>query len=106
MFATPDAHDTGGTVEPPGRLRLERLVDPRLPPGIRCLYCLRAQGGGDRGRDFRRLQRGQLEVHDSQIIELAASHPFEGFGPTLRRSPLRVMPTPERVTETLPQCGT
>ena len=102
MFATPDAHVTGGTVEPPGRLRLERLVDPRLPPGIRRLSRLRAQGGGDSGLDFRRLQRGQLEIHESQIIEMGASHPFEGFGPNLRRSPLRVMPAPSRVTETLP----
>jgi hypothetical protein len=79
VFATPDAHVTGETAEAPRRLRVERLVDPRLPPGIR----LRGPAGGehrrDRGLHFRRLAGDQLELHESKIIVLADLSPVRGI---------------------------
>ena len=82
MFATPDAHVTGGTAKAPGRLRLvhlERVVDPGLPPGIWAFPGLRRQDRGDRRFHLRGLGRGQLDVHESQIIEIANLSPVRGI---------------------------
>jgi hypothetical protein len=63
VFATPNAHVTDETGQPPGRLRLEGLVDPGLPPGIRLDGADRGERGGNRSLDLRCLRRGQLDVH-------------------------------------------
>jgi len=63
MFATPDAHLTGGTDGRLLRIRLEGLFDSRLPPRIG----LGRPVGGQRRRDRRfhlgGLRGDQLDVH-------------------------------------------
>jgi hypothetical protein len=79
VFATPDAHVTGGTAQPPRRLRLERLVDSGLPPGIRPCGPAWGERRRDRCLHFRGLCWGQLDVHESQIIVLANRSPVRGI---------------------------
>ena len=63
MFATADAHVTGGTADRPPRLRLERVVDAGLPPRIGPWRHGGGYDGNDRRRDFRDLDWRQLDVH-------------------------------------------
>jgi hypothetical protein len=64
VFATPNAHVTGETGQPPGRLRLERLLEPGLPPRVRLRGAVWGDRGRDRGLHFRRLRGIHLDVHD------------------------------------------
>jgi hypothetical protein len=79
MFATADAHVTGETANRPGRLRLERVVDPGLPPGIGRRGLAGGHDRRDRRRDCRGLGRGQFDVHQSQIIRIAKLSPVRGI---------------------------
>jgi hypothetical protein len=79
LFAAPNAHVTGGTVEQPRWLRVERVVDPGLPPGIGTGSLGRNESRRDRGLHFRRLCWDQLEFHDVQIIVLAKRSPIRGI---------------------------
>jgi hypothetical protein len=89
VFAAPDAHVKGETGQPPRRLRLERLVETGLPPGIRLRGPAGRQGRRDRGLHRGHLGGNELDIHESQIIgarnalthsrdfaQLSRFHPF------------------------------
>ena len=78
MFATPDAHDTDETDGSRPRLRAERLLDSRLPPGIG-LGGRRLEGGGDGALHLFGLRGVELDVHVARLPALSGLHSFEGF---------------------------
>ena len=79
VFATPDAHVPGETSKRRLWLRLERLVDSGLPPGIRGRGLVVGHDRRDRRLHFRGLCWDQLDVHESQIIEVAKLSPIRGI---------------------------
>jgi len=106
VFATPDAHDTGGTLVPRVWLRAQRVLEPGFPPRIRLRRGALVEDLGDRSLDLGRLLGAQIDVHGVQIIRRGPVPPFEGFGFERTFSPLRVMPPETRERENLFQCGT
>ena len=59
-------------------LRVERLLEAGLPPGIR-RGMLGFESGFDRPHDRLRLLRGELDLHSRDSLVPAVRHLFEGF---------------------------
>jgi hypothetical protein len=63
-------HISAGGTEPASRkVRLERLLDARLPPGVRTAVG-DLQKRGDRSDDAFRLLRLDFDVHRSRILAI------------------------------------
>ena len=95
VLTAADAHDTGATRHPGGRLLPDGFLDPRLPPWIRGRIVAGKDVRDGRGH-FGRLRRIRLRIHAKRVPGRPS---IEGFAFGGRRPyPLRGMPTLERAT--------